>query len=82
MPNITGKVFDIYGNYDLGVGVGGNSFKGMRSGQRERVKKGYNEWQDGNNDGFEFNASRANPIYGASNTIQPPALTIRYIVKY
>ena len=29
-----------------------------------------------------FNASRYNSIYGNSTTVQPPAFTIRYIIKY
>lgn len=29
-----------------------------------------------------FNASNSNPIYGNSTTVQPPALTMRYIIKY
>lgn len=29
-----------------------------------------------------FNASLSNPIYGNSNTVQPPALTMKYIIKY
>lgn len=29
-----------------------------------------------------FDASRSNAIYGASTTVQPPALTMRYIIKY
>lgn len=31
---------------------------------------------------FNFNASRSNPIYGKSDTVQPPALTMKYIIKY
>jgi hypothetical protein len=30
---------------------------------------------------FSLDASLSNPIYGASNTVQPPALTCRYIIK-
>ena len=30
---------------------------------------------------FEFNANRSNSIYGNSNTVQPPALTMVYIIK-
>ncbi len=30
---------------------------------------------------LKFDASRSNPIYGASNTVQPPALTARFIIK-
>lgn len=29
-----------------------------------------------------FDASRSNAIYGKSNTVQPPAVTMRYIIKY
>lgn len=29
-----------------------------------------------------FDASKSNSIYGASDTVQPPALTMRYIIKY
>ena len=29
-----------------------------------------------------FNASRSNPIYGNSTTVQPPAVTMHYIIKY
>lgn len=31
--------------------------------------------------GFDFDASRSNTIYGNSETVQPPALTMRYIIK-
>ncbi len=32
-------------------------------------------------DGFNIDASRSNSIYGRSDTVQPPALTMRYIIK-
>ena len=32
--------------------------------------------------GVEFDASNSNSIYGNSTTVQPPALTMRYIIKY
>lgn len=31
---------------------------------------------------YDLNASRSSSIYGNSNTVQPPALTMRYIIKY
>lgn len=34
------------------------------------------------NDMFGFDASRSNSIYGNSTTVQPPALTMRYYIKY
>lgn len=32
--------------------------------------------------GIEFDASKSNSIYGNSTTVQPPALTMRYYIKY
>jgi microcystin-dependent protein len=32
-------------------------------------------------DDMHFDASKSNPIYGASDTVQPNALTVRYIIK-
>lgn len=31
---------------------------------------------------FTFDASRSNSIYGNSTTVQPPALTMRFYIKY
>ncbi len=31
---------------------------------------------------FSFDASRSSSVYGKSTTVQPPALTMRYIIKY
>lgn len=31
---------------------------------------------------IDFNASKSNSVYGNSNTVQPPALTMQYIIKY
>ena len=36
--------------------------------------------KDGYND-FSFNASRSNPIYGNSNTVQPPSYVVYYIMR-
>ena len=82
LPNITGGAWDIYGNYEGGVAIGGNSFKGKRSGYRESVKNNYNEWQTDCYDGFDFNASWANSIYGKASIVQPPALKAQYFIKY
>ena len=37
---------------------------------------GYNEWYKN-----IFDASRSNAIYGNSDTVQPPAMTVRYYIK-
>lgn len=38
--------------------------------------------QGGNRKYLDFDASRSNSIYGNSDTVQPPALTMRYYIKY
>ena len=30
---------------------------------------------------FGFDASRSNSIYGKSNTVQPPSMTVRYYIR-
>lgn len=37
--------------------------------------------QDRADGALAFEASRSNPIYGASETVQPPAYTVRYYIK-
>ena len=77
LPNIEGKWVgnSVYSPYLEGTMTGAFS-KGEGSG----VKR----W--GSNDGngsnvFVFDASRSNTIYGNSDTVQPPALTMVYIIK-
>ena len=57
------------------------AFKGYTSDKDIRIN---NVAKDGNGDGyyFIFDASLSNPIYGNSNTVQPPAVVMNYIIKY
>ena len=77
LPNITGS-FGGLGNYNsggtnamsgafYGSGASGFSFGG---GDTVSSLKGY------------FNASRSSSIYGSSSTVQPPAVTMRFYIKY
>lgn len=31
---------------------------------------------------YNFDASRANSIYGAAQTVQPKSITVKFIIKY
>ena len=42
----------------------------------------YEAGAEKNNSVLNFDASKSNAIYGASDTVQPPAVTMRYIIKY
>lgn len=72
LPNITGSVGENDGTLRRGLsgdftgsfkrGVGNSRYSGSFSGQTGYV--------------LEFDASRCSPIYGNSNTVQPPAYTV------
>lgn len=78
LPNITGSFSDPLGSTNRGgVVTGYGAFKNSTntadgdagSGAYTNVK-------------VQFNASTSNSIYGKSSTVQPPALTMRYYIKY
>ena len=39
-------------------------------------------WDTGANCKFNFNASRSSSLYGASSTIQPKSLRLKFLIKY
>ena len=73
LPNIIGAPSGnlIYASESGGAGpfrnATGNQFGGGQSNSRSSP--------------FDFDASRSNPIYGASDTVQPPALTLLPCIK-
>jgi len=77
LPNITGT---------SGVRFIGNNYKSASgalkwwdtTSEQSGVSSGNASLPTG---GVQMNASWSNPIYGNSTTVQPPALTTRYIIK-
>ena len=88
LPNITGKLSaknDINNvtNIDQFLADKLSEVSGAFSVGGNGIKKGISDGRAGYGyDTLNFNASASNPIYGKSNTVQPPALTMRYIIKY
>jgi hypothetical protein len=72
LPNITGNI-SAFKSSISGAFVGSNN------------TSRYDGWND-NEDEYavstSFDASRSNRIYGASTTVQPPAMTVIYCIKY
>lgn len=72
LPNITGNI-SAFKSSISGAFVGSNN------------TNRYDGWED-NEDEYavstSFDASRSNGIYGASTTVQPPAMTVIYCIKY
>ena len=76
LPNITGTVggSDDYGPTRNATGSGCFTTSNARGGLTgESKSRGYN---------ISFDASRSSSIYGKSSTVQPPALTMRFYIKY
>lgn len=71
VPNITGAVPNFWcggptsANGAFALAGSGSSYGGGTSSGK----------------GFNFDASRSSAIYGNSNTVQPPAVTMKYIIK-
>lgn len=76
LPNIQGTLTGLaYRNNYYGVGTG--VFSTSRSGGQSALTL------DGvANDLINFNATNSNSIYGASNTVQPPAIVLIPQIKY
>lgn len=85
LPNITGAFAKGTIN-DQGTANGWaqtdsiGAFKARNVRRRYTFASSENAYDVGN--GFNFNASWSNPIYGASDTVQPPAYTVRYYICY
>lgn len=75
LPNITGRGWNIGGR---NISDWSGAFKQTAVAPMEQLPSG-----SSNGGGWiDFNASLSNSIYGNSTTVQPPALTMRYIIKY
>lgn len=64
------------------IGAGWMSARGgpFSEGARAGASGDGNGWPS-HSDGWNFDLSLANPIYGNSSTVQPPAVTVRYLIK-
>ena len=74
LPNITGEVKPDDKDYGWGAGI-------EASGALTNYYNGFSyiggyAWSGNRGNGFTFDASRSNPIYGKSTTVQPPAYVV------
>ena len=83
LPNITGKAYvpengiiqwSLFGNREGAIDAelrSVNNYPRVTSGDFQNTVAGLN-----------IDASRSSSVYGSSSTVQPPALTMRYYIKY
>jgi microcystin-dependent protein len=85
LPNIVASIdeFGSVSESNSPISLGGSSVDGAFYKQNQGSAFYLNQPQTVTTyTGLGFDASRSNSIYGNSNTVQPPALTMRYIIKY
>ena len=75
LPNITGTFHGFSGFYNS---FANGAFTSTRSDNDDSAYLGSGNWR---HPIFSFNASNSNPIYGKSTTVQPPAVTVRWLIK-
>ena len=73
LPNITGWFRELRGDSEP---TAGGAFSITSRDTRSSDGNGTSTAQ------ADFNASRSSSVYGASTTVQPPSVTMRYYVKY
>lgn len=83
LPNITGSFWNLCGSID-GRNVMGTADGVFATGAKagDKVANIQDEQIVNGNDGISFDASRSNAIYGASTTVQPPALQLIPQIRY
>lgn len=76
LPNITGSINDaiVGGRYQISGAITQNWHAKELAQLGSGSTFGYTS--------YNVDASASNSIYGKSSTVQPPALTMRYIIKY
>ena len=76
LPNITGKAGAPYSRDNANIN---GAFSCVSTGDAGGFAAAS---QYKNLTWIDFDASRSNAIYGNNTTVQPPALTVRYYIKF
>ena len=86
LPNITASARNSYVNYNLVPAL--RDLSGAFNYGPALPKTSYTDTSSSsgghyyNDTSIIFNAASSNSIYGNSNTVQPPAICVNYIIKY
>lgn len=81
LPNITGQIADQDGTFGL-FGSANVAATGAFSSSNGGKRRGGDGSASYDPRIINFNAKNSSAIYGKSTTVQPPAVTMRYCIKY
>lgn len=84
LPNITGGIRPNVRGDSTWLNVSPSYYGALKPANNSTNTASITNYETvaGGNGGIAFDASIANSIYGNSSTVQPPALTMRYYIKY
>ena len=73
MPDITGNIHSADNGYYFAAGIGAEGCFSAYNPAPTIARIASEVWTGQRNNAFSFSASKSNPIYGRSDTVQPPA---------
>lgn len=82
LPNITGTILSVGEDFGLFAPMEVTTTGAFVRGNKKGRRRGGGDSSTFNPTSVSFDASKSNSVYGASNTVQPPAVTMRYCIKY
>lgn len=82
LPNITGTILSVGEDFGLFAPMEVTTTGAFVRGNEKGRRRGGGDSSTFNPTTLTFDASKSNSVYGASNTVQPPAVAMRYYIKY
>ena len=82
LPNITGTILSVGEDFGLFAPMEVTTTGAFVRGNEKGRRRGGGDSSTFNPTTLTFDASKSNSVYGASNTVQPPTVTMRYCIKY
>ena len=73
LPDITGNIHSADNGYYFAAGIGAEGCFSAYNPAPTIARIASEVWTGQRNNAFSFSASKSNPIYGRSDTVQPPA---------
>ena len=73
LPDITGRIQSMDNSYYFAAGIGADGCFSAYNPAPTIARIPSEVWAGPRNNAFSFSASKSNPIYGRSDTVQPPA---------
>ena len=82
LPNVTGQIATTVWGGSAGRGIFTSNSGSFQLEGNSLPAPTVNSYQKSGRTNFSFDASRSNPVYGNSDTVQPPSVKVRVKTRY